>query len=224
MDRSFILVQILYERFDTAFIVEMIFTVVAFITQADRHAGVQERELTQALSQNVILEFSMIGERLHTWPETHGCTGRFGVTNHFQRELRYAMRVGLLVNFTFTADNQFQFLRQGVNHGNTHAVQTTGNFVGVIIKLTTGMQHGHDNFSGRNTFFFMQACRNTTAIILHRHRVVAMDGNDNVFTVASERLVNRVVHHLEYHMVQTGSVIGITDVHARAFTHGVQPF
>lgn len=106
---GFYFIQILYERFDTAFIVEMIFTVVTFVAQTNRHAGVQEGELTQALSQNIVLEFGMVRERLQAWPETYGGTGNFSITNHFQRELGNTVRVGLLVNFTFTANNQFQF-------------------------------------------------------------------------------------------------------------------
>jgi hypothetical protein len=42
--------------------------------------------------------------------------------------------------------------------------------------------------------------------------------------VARERFVDSVVHNLEYHVVQTGAVIGIADIHARALAHRIQPF
>ncbi|MNV43519.1 hypothetical protein D3C71_1352340 [compost metagenome] len=51
-----------------------------------------------------------------------------------------------------------------------------------------------------------------------------MDGHLNVTTVASECFVDSVVHNLEYHVVQTGAIIGVADIHARALTHRVQPF
>jgi hypothetical protein len=51
-----------------------------------------------------------------------------------------------------------------------------------------------------------------------------MDNDSNFFTIAGEGFVDSVVHNLEYHMVQTGAVIRITDVHPWAFTHRVQSF
>ena len=62
--------------------------------------------------------------------------------------------------------------------------------------------------------FRVNAGRNAAAVILYRYRVVGMDGDLNVTTVARERFVDSVVHNLEYHVVQTGAVIGIADIHA----------
>ena len=42
VDRRFILVQILNERLDTAFIVEVVFFAVTFVFQANGNAGVKE--------------------------------------------------------------------------------------------------------------------------------------------------------------------------------------
>lgn len=62
VDRRFVLVEILNERLDAAFVVEMVFFAVALIAQADRDAGVQERQLAQAFRQDVIFKFGDIGE------------------------------------------------------------------------------------------------------------------------------------------------------------------
>lgn len=134
------------------------------------------------------------------------------------------MTVFLTMNFAFAADNQLQLLGQGVHHRYPYPVQTAGYFIGVIVELTARMQHGHDDFSSGHTLFFVDARRNTTAVILHRYRVIRMNSNDNIFTIACERFVDSVVHHLEYHVMQTGSVIRITDIHPRAFTDRIQPF
>ena len=166
----------------------------------------------------------MIGEGGVAWPEAHGRTGRLGIANHFQRILRLTVDVSLGVHFAFTADNQLQFFRQGVNDGNTHAMQTAGDFVRVIVKFTAGMKYGHDDLSSRNALFFVNAGRNTTTIILYGNRVIRMDRDLNLFTVAREGFVDSVVHNLEYHVVQTSAVIGIADIHAGALTHRVQPF
>jgi hypothetical protein len=37
-----------------------------------------------------------------------------------------------------------------------------------------------------------------------------------------ESLVDGIIHDLENHVVQTGAVIGITDVHARPFPNGLK--
>jgi hypothetical protein len=51
-----------------------------------------------------------------------------------------------------------------------------------------------------------------------------MDGDHNVTTVTSERFVDCVIHDLEYHVMQTGTVIGIADIHARAFAYRIKSF
>ncbi|MDN8693925.1 hypothetical protein Q0M89_14250, partial [Staphylococcus aureus] len=86
------------------------------IDQTDRYTGVQEGEFAQAFCQNVVLEFSLAFEGVHARPETHACPGFIGFADNSQAILRFTMAVDLLVNFAVTADNQFQFLRQGVNN------------------------------------------------------------------------------------------------------------
>ena len=103
-------------------------------------------------------------------------------------------------------------------------MQTAGDFVRVIVKFTAGVKYGHDDLSSRNALFFVNAGRNTTTIILYGNRVIRMDRDLNLFTVAREGFVDSVVHNLEYHVVQTSAVIGIADIHAGALTHRVQPF
>jgi hypothetical protein len=40
--------------------------------------------------------------------------------------------------------------------------------------------------------------------------------------IASERFVDRVVDDLENHVVKTGAVVGVSDVHARPLSDGVE--
>ena len=51
-----------------------------------------------------------------------------------------------------------------------------------------------------------------------------MDGDDNVVAMSRERLVNRVVDHLENQMVQAGAIGRVTDVHARPLANRFQAF
>lgn len=69
VDRRFVLVEILNERLDAAFVVEMVFFAVALIAQADRDAGVQERQLAQAFRQMsysnsvTLVKVSVLGQK-----------------------------------------------------------------------------------------------------------------------------------------------------------------
>lgn len=134
------------------------------------------------------------------------------------------MGVNLAVNFAFALDNQLQLLRQGVYHGYAYAVQTAGNFIGVIIELTACVQNGHDHFRSRYALFRVNTGWDATTVIGNGHGVVRMDRDHDVFTVTRERFVDSVIYHLEYHVVQTGAVIRVADIHTRALTHRIQSF
>ena len=212
VDRRFVLVEILNERLDAAFVVEMVFFAIALIAQADRDAGVQERQLAQAFRQDVIFKFGDIGEGFQAWPETHHGAGFVGFASHGQRCLRHTVFVHLLVNFVIALDNQLQLLRQGVNHRDAYAVQTAGNFIGVIIEFTASVQDGHDNFRCGDALFRVNAGRDAAAVILDGDGVIAVDGDNDIFAVTRERFVDSVIHNLEYHVVQTGAVIRVADI------------
>lgn len=134
------------------------------------------------------------------------------------------MLIDLAVNFSFTLDNQLQLLRQGVNHRHAYAVQAAGDFIGVIIEFTACVQNGHDNFRSRYALFRVNTGWDATTIIGDGYGVVRMDRHHDVFTVTRERFVDSVIYHLEYHVVQTGAVIRVADIHTRALTHRIQPF
>ena len=88
------------------------------------------------------------------------------------------------------------------------------------------MQLGHHDFSGRATKFivFVNVGRNPAAIIGNRYRVIRVNGDDDVVTIATQCLVNRIIQNFKHHVVQTRAIGGVTDVHPRAFAHGFQTF
>jgi len=83
------------------------------------------------------------------------------------------------------------------------------------------MQDSEDDFSRRDALLRMDIHRNSTAVVLHGDRLVGVDGDDDVGAVTGQRLVNRVVQDLEDHVVQTGPIIGVTDVHSRALANRI---
>ena len=51
-------------------------------------------------------------------------------------------------------------------------MQATGHLVGILVEFSAGMELGHDDLGGRNTFAFVDVGRNAAAIVAHRHRAV----------------------------------------------------
>src|SRR5690606_40014924 len=98
-------------------------------------------------------------------------------------------------------DCQLQILRQRVYDRHTHTVQTTGNFVSIVIKLTARMEDGHNNFSSRYTFF-MHFGWNTAAIIRYRYSFIGMDSDSYFIAMPSQCFIDRVIYYLKHHMVK----------------------
>ena len=103
-------------------------------------------------------------------------------------------------------------------------MQTARDLVGVVVELTAGVQHGHDDFGGGDALFRMDIDRNSTAVVVHGDGFVGVDGDNDVGAVTGQRLVDRVVDDLEDHVVQAGAVIGVTDVHSRALADRIEAF
>ncbi len=103
-------------------------------------------------------------------------------------------------------------------------MQTAGNLVAVVIKLAAGMQYGHDHFGGGDPFFWVDIDWNAAPIILNGNRLVRVNGNGDFVTVPGQGFVNRVVNDFKHHVVQAGTIVSVTNVHARTLADGVQPF
>jgi hypothetical protein len=102
-------------------------------------------------------------------------------------------------------------------------MQAPGDLVAVVVELTAGVQHGHDDLGRRHALFLVDVDRDAAAVVGHRDRAVLMQDDRHFVGVAGERLVDGVVDHLEHHVVQPGAVMDVADVHARALAHGVKP-
>jgi len=61
----------------------------------------------------------------------------------------------------------------------------------------------------------MDSDRYTSAIVLHTHAVVGMNGYGDVFTVSSHCLIDTVINHFINQVVQPGN-IHVSNVHGRS--------
>ena len=76
--------------------------------------------------------------------------------------------------------------------------------------------------SFRTALLRMNIHRNSATVVADSDRFIRMDGDDNPVAKPGQGLVDGVVDNLENHVVQAGTVIGITDVHTRPLTDGVE--
>ena len=95
-------------------------------------------------------------------------------------------------------------------------MQTARDLVGVVVELPPGVEDRHDDFRRGALFLRVQIHRDATSVVEHRDRAIAVDPDGDGVTVTSQGFVDRVVDHLEDHMVQAGAIVGVTDVHAWA--------
>jgi hypothetical protein len=119
-------------------------------------------------------------------------------------------------------DLQLQPFGEEVHHRDADAVQTAGDFVGVVVELSARVQLGHDDLRCGAAFFLVDVDWDAAAVVFDGHGVVDVDRDLDVIGVAGERFVDRVVDNFVHHVVQAADVIGIADVHARALAHGVE--
>ena len=62
-------------------------------------------------------------------------------------------------------------------------MQAAGDLVGVIVKLTTGVEHRHHHFSGALVLFRVHVDRDASTIINHGDGAVFVNGHDNLGAV-----------------------------------------
>ncbi|MNR00882.1 hypothetical protein D3C85_1166700 [compost metagenome] len=95
-------------------------------------------------------------------------------TDDFQLGGLVAILEGHLVFVAVTLYPHPHFGGQGVDHGNTHPVQTAGELVVLVGKLATGMKLGEDQLDARNTFLGVNVHRHATAVIADFQGMVGM--------------------------------------------------
>ena len=226
-DRGLVAIQVGHKGSYTAIIdhgvrIELGLTLIA---QGDLDAGVQEGELAQAVLQRFAIELGH-GEGFFRRHKAHfrALLARLGIAHHLEVFLGIAAAETHPVPLAIAPDGQVHPVGQGVHHRDADAVQTAGDLVGILVELTAGMELGHDDLGRRDTFFLVDVSRDAPTIITHRGRTVGMERHQDFRTMAGKGFVDRVVDDLIDHVMETRTVIGITDIHARALAHGVEPF
>ncbi|MND43773.1 hypothetical protein D3C80_345940 [compost metagenome] len=126
------------------------------------------------------------------------------------------------MQLAIAADSELQPDRERIDHRHAHAMQAAGHLVGILVEFTARMQLGHDDFGGRNAFGRMDVGRNAASVIRHRHGAIGVQRHRHQIGMTGESLVDGVVDDFIDHVMQAGTVIGVTDIHAGPFAHGIK--
>ena len=153
VDRRLVLVQVLHERDDAAFVVELVALAVALVVERDDDAAVQERQLAQPLRQRVEAEiggFEDLRVRLErdlgAAPLRRAGDLEIGrLACHARRSADRPVRC---------ARSRVERFGQRVDDRHADAVQTARDLVAVVVELAAGVQHRQHDFGGR-----LAACR-----------------------------------------------------------------
>jgi hypothetical protein len=200
---------------------EQLRTLGALVGKLDLDARIEERQLTQALGQNVVVKLG-VGEYRRARMEADGRAAPARRADDLQRILRLAELVFLAMLVAVAIDRQRQMIRQRVDDRHADAVQPAGNLVAVVVEFAAGVEHRHHDFGRRAPFFGLDADRDAAPVVDHADRAVAVDRHLDVIAESGQRLVDRVVDDFENHVMQTGSIIGVADVHARPLANGLE--
>ncbi len=194
----------------------------AIVRQQDAHARIQERKLAQAMLERRIVELDH-GEGLaarHEGDARAGLGGR--VADRLERRLRHPVGEAHEMLLAVAPDGEIELGGERIDDRDADAMQAARHLVGVLVELSAGMELRHDDFGGRDAFAFVDLGRDAAPIVLDSDRAVGVQGDGDLVAEARERLVDRVVHDLVDHVMQTRAVIGVADIHARPLAHGVE--
>ena len=193
------------------------------IEEMDDQTTVQERKLAQSGGEYVVVEIDVL-EDLVAGLEGDLGAGLVRIPDRFEGSDRVSFLVQLMPDMPIAMDGQVQGFGQRIHDRDADAVQSTRNLVGVLVELTAGVQHGHDDLRCRNPLLRVDVHRDAAAVIADRHGGIRMYPHRHFGAVACQGFIDAVVDNLEHHVVQTGTVIGITDVHAGPLTDGIESF
>ena len=145
---------------------------------------------------------------------------------HLERRDRLSAAKLHLVHVAVAPDRQAQPLRERIHHRHADAVQPAGDLVAVRIELAAGVQLRHDDLGGRalRLVVSLDAGRDAAPVIEDGDGIVGMHGDRDLVAEPGERLVDRVVHHLEHHVVQARAIGSVSDVHAGALADRLEAF
>ena len=115
----------------------------------------------------------------------------------------FAVFIALKMYFPAVVYLYRQPVGKRVYNRRAYAVQTAGNFVSASAEFAARVKDCINNLKRGYSHFRVYARGNSASVVLNGNDVSFFDGNVNVFAVARQRLVYRIVHNFVYEMAKT---------------------
>ena len=193
-NNSFSFINFFYKLVDTAFKLKNFFFWMfkSFIAEYNYNTRVQECKFTQTVAQNVIIISCCFCKNCFICLPADCCSVLIwtSIANNFNFCFWYTTFVLLLVNMSVAFYCCFHPVGKSVYTGNTNTMQTTGNFIRSLIKFTTGMQAGQNQFKCADFFCRVNVNRNTTSVIYNANNIITFKCNCNCITESGHCLIN----------------------------------
>ncbi|MPL85446.1 hypothetical protein SDC9_31414 [bioreactor metagenome] len=228
-------VEVFHEFLDAAVVMQLDMQRLgrALVLEQDAHARVQEGKLAQPRLQRLeavveVREGALGVVGLGRGHEAHlGALLARRIADLAHMLDAFALLEAGEIDLVVAPDLELEPVGQRVHHRNADAVQTARHLVGVaalvgVVEFAAGVQLGHDDLGRRDAFLVVHVDRDAAAVVAHRDRAVGMDLHRDVIGIARKCLVDAVVDDLIDHVMQARAVVGVADIHARPFAHGLQ--
>ena len=216
------LVQELHEVHDAARVAELLHArgELALVRERDLEVAVEERHLLQTVVQGVeVVDRGL--EDLLVGPEGGRGARGLGGSDLLHLSDGLAARELHLVDAAVALDLDDEALGERVHDGDAHAVQATGDLVGVVVELAARVEDRHDDLERGDLLHGMLAHGDAAAVVHDGDGVVRVDGHGDLGAEPGERLVDGVVNDLVDEVVQAARARR-ADVHARALAHRLE--
>ena len=222
VDRGFGFIQMFDERNDTALVTKDLFLLTSFVGKGDRKPFIEEGQFPKALSQHVEtaidrLENRLVGFKRNLRPPF------FGHARHLKRGGRGSPVVELFKDLPVLPDFQLQPFGQRVDHGDAHAMESSGHGVGALLKLSACVEDGQGDFGRGLVLGGMEPRGNAPAIVRDRDTPIDFQRNLDRLPIARHVFIDTVVHDLVHEMMEPVRA-RTADVHGGSFPNGLQAF
>ena len=192
----------------------------ALVGERDFQTFVEKGVFAEARGERVVAEYGFFENRGIGMEGDLGA-GLAGLAGLLELGGGLALFVGLLPDGAVALNFEFEKVGESVDDGDADAMETAGNFVGVTIEFSAGVENGEDDFGGRALFGGVHVHGNAAAVVHDGDGVVRVDGDVHFIGEARHGFVDGIVHDFPNEMVKA-HFAGRADVHGGAQADGFQ--
>ncbi len=134
--------DLLHKRHDAAAksVFILFFLAGTLVLERDRKALIKERQLAQAVGQNIVSIFDWNVKNFLVGFERNLRAGGFGFSDDRQLGRGFPALKAHVINLAVTLNFNLEPLREGIDTADADAMQTAGNFIRILVKFSARVQ------------------------------------------------------------------------------------